>query len=78
MLSGAVTIYTDWEIKFGEIAKKPDKIERDKYVIRLYSRGELEEILSCRDMKIVKTFSNYYGKEETPKEMQLMVYSVKK
>ena len=70
-------LYTDWEIKFGEIAKKPDIIESDTYGIRLYSRAEVEEILGDRDMKILKTFSNYYGKEETPKEMQLMVYSVK-
>ncbi len=28
-------------------------------------------------MKIINTFPTFYGKEATPKEMQLIVYSVK-
>ena len=71
-------LFTDWQIKFDEIARKPEKIEKDTNGIRLYSKAELEEILGVRRMKIIKTFSNYYGKEETPKELQLMVYSIKK
>jgi 2-polyprenyl-3-methyl-5-hydroxy-6-metoxy-1,4-benzoquinol methylase len=70
-------LFTDWEIKFDEIAKRPDKIEKDTDGCRLYSRSELEEILNARNMKLIKTFSNYYGKEATPKEIQLLVYSIK-
>lgn len=69
--------FTDWGITFGEIAEKPVEIEKDTNGIRLYSLSELDAILSERHMRIIKTFSNYYGKEASHKELQLMVYSVK-
>lgn len=70
-------LFTDWVITFGEIARKPAKTEKDTKGIRLYSKPELDSILSERHMKIIKTFSNYYGKEASYKELQLMVYSIK-
>lgn len=70
-------LFTDWGITFGEIATKPTKIEKDTNGVRLYSESELDVILRERQMQIIQTFSNYYGKEATHKEIQLMVYSVK-
>jgi len=69
-------IYGGWEIIFGEVAQRPVPIERAGGP-RLYSLKELEEILRERYMNIVQTFSNYYGKAATPKELQLIVYSTK-
>lgn len=69
--------FTDWGITFGEVAVRPDKIERDTNGMRVYTEAELAAILEERKMRIVQTFSNYYGKPATPKELQLMVYSVK-
>ena len=70
-------LFTDWGITFGEIAEKPEKIEKDTKGIRLYSTSELDTILKQRHMQIVKTFSDYYGKAASAKELQLMVYSIK-
>jgi len=70
-------IYGGWEIVFGEIAQRPVPIGKGGGP-RLYSLQELDEILRERSMDIVQTFSNYYGKPSTPKEMQLMIFSIKK
>lgn len=70
-------LFTDWNITFGEIAIRPEKIVKDTQGVRLYSRTEVGEILRQRNMRILQTFSNYYGAEETDKEMQLIVYSEK-
>lgn len=68
-------LFGGYEITFGEITQKPGPIEADS--IRLYSKAELEVILQRRQMKIINTFSSYYGKEASYKELQLMVYSKK-
>lgn len=68
-------LYGGWDIPFGLSAQKPEIITGDP--TRLYSTSELESIFQQRKMKIIKTFSNYYGKESTYKELQLMVYSIK-
>lgn len=70
-------LFTDWGINFGEIAVRPDNIEKDAKGTRLYSISEIDVILSERNMRVIKTFSNYYGKAATHKELQLMVYSIK-
>ena len=44
---------------------------------RLYTMDELKEILRQRGMEIVKTFSDYYGAEESDKSFQLLVYARK-
>lgn len=69
-------LFGGWGITFGEIAQKPVSIEPESS-IRLYSKSELDIILHQRQMKIINTFSNYYGKEALCKEIQLMVYSEK-
>lgn len=70
-------LFKDWGITFGEIAKKPETIPEDTTGIRLYSKAELDDIFRERKMQIIKTYSNYYGKEASYKEIQLMVYSKK-
>ncbi|MHB8064994.1 MAG: SAM-dependent methyltransferase [Ruminiclostridium sp.] len=69
-------LFGEWEIKFGEVAQKPDSIEPCTSA-RLYSKSELDAILQLRQMKVVTTFSDYHGKEASNKELQLMVYSQK-
>ena len=68
-------LYSGWEFVYGEMARKPQMDAGDG--IRLYSKAELESILNERQMKIVGTFSDYYGKEASVKGLQLMVYSQK-
>lgn len=68
-------LFGGWDIPYGLPAKKPDISSGDS--IRLYSIEELENILEQRKMKIANTFSNYYGKNASDKELQLMVYSIK-
>lgn len=68
-------LYGGFDIPYGEIARKPEIPFGDP--TRLYSIDELDVILRKRDMKIIETFSNYFGKEATYKEIQLMVYSKK-
>jgi 2-polyprenyl-3-methyl-5-hydroxy-6-metoxy-1,4-benzoquinol methylase len=70
-------MFTDWGIMFGEIAVRPENIIKDTQGVRLYTEAELAAILEQRQMRIVRTFSDYYGKAATPRELQLMVYSDK-
>ena len=69
--------YAGWDIPYGEPAEKPRLDIEDADSARIYSLPELEEILARRNMKVMAAFSNYYGKEATHKELQLMVYSQK-
>ena len=69
-------IYGGWEITFGEVAQRPVPMGRGDGA-RLYSLGELEAILRERQMHVVRSFSDYYGKEATAKELQLLVYARK-
>lgn len=69
-------LYSQWEAEFGKTLEKPKEIKPIN-TIRLYSKNELNEILEKRNMKIISTYSNYYGKPDTVKELQLMVYSKK-
>lgn len=70
-------LFTDWGLAFGEVAMPPDHVVKDAIGTRLYTEAELSAILQARGMRVVQTFSNYYGKPATPKELQLMVHSVK-
>lgn len=70
-----IMLYGGKTISYGEPLVKPEILYGD--AIRLYSHDELEEILKARNMMIKQTYSNYYGKPETSKELQLMVYSIK-
>lgn len=68
-------LYGGIDIPYGSQLQKPEITHGDP--IRLYSKNELENTLHQRKMKIVNTFSNYYGKEASYKELQLLVYSIK-
>lgn len=68
-------LYGGCDIPYGVSAQKPDITTGDP--MRLYSTAELRSILRQRKMNIVSTFSNYYGKEASIKELQLLVYSQK-
>lgn len=70
-----IMLYGGKTISYGEPLVKPEILRGD--TIRLYSHDELDEILEARNMTIIQTYSNYYGKQETSKELQLMVYSIK-
>lgn len=70
-----IMLYGGKTISYGEPLVKPEIIRDD--AIRLYTHDELDEILNARSMVIKQTYSNYYGKPETSKELQLMLYSIK-
>ena len=65
----------DWDVPYGLPAIKP-VISKD-VTIRLYSKAELQTIFDQRQMRIIDTFSNYYGKKDSCYDLQLMVYSQK-
>ena len=64
-------------IRYGEIALKPQIDMENANPIRLYSLVELEQIFQKRGMKTVTSFSNYTEKESSNKELVLNVYSIK-
>lgn len=70
-----IMLYGGKTIPYGGSLVKPEILVGDP--VRLYSHGELDGILKERNMVIKQTYSNYYGKAETPKELQLMVYSIR-
>ena len=69
--------YAGYNILYGEIAQKPQINMDDAHSIRLYSLSELEQILGQRNMRVISSYSTYYGKAVTNREIQLMVYSIK-
>jgi len=68
--------YVGADIPFGEEAKAPE-LGTDERGCRLYSKDELRVILRTRGLKIESTYSNFYGKPDTHKELQLIVCSRK-
>lgn len=68
-------LYGAWDVPYGIPAQKPVITTSDP--IRLYSTDELTLILKQRKMEIVHTFSNYYGKDPSAAELQLLVYAIK-
>lgn len=64
-----------FDIPYGISAQKP--YITNGAPTRLYSTHEVEYILQQRQMRIIKTFSDFYGKEASYKELQLLVYSIK-
>ncbi|SEW13731.1 Methyltransferase domain-containing protein [[Clostridium] fimetarium] len=70
-----IMLYGDATIVYGEAAKKPDIAYGAPQ--RLYSIDEINEIWKQRGMQVMQTFSDYYGKEASYKNLQLMVSSRK-
>ena len=61
---------------FGVPLAKPESIEPATST-RLYSKKEIKAIFRARGMRIVESFSDYSGKKDSPKDIQLMVHSRK-
>ena len=70
-------LYGGWSIPYGQPAQKPALRLENANPTRLYDLLELEGILRQRDMEIFAAYSDYYGREATHKELQLMVCSRK-
>lgn len=68
--------FTGYQLPYGEITRKPAPEKGGG--TRLYSAGEIRDILAARNMEIISVFSDYYGAEASPKRIQLMVYSRKR
>ncbi len=68
--------FTGYQLPYGEVTRRPVLDKREG--TRLYSAGEIKDILAARNMEVISTFSDYYGTESSPKHIQLMVYSRKR
>lgn len=68
-------LYGGCDIPYGTPAQKPQISAGDS--TRLYSTDELFSIFEQRKMKIVHTFSDYYGSDASYKKIQLLTYSIK-
>jgi hypothetical protein len=69
-------LYGAGSLRFGDVVQNPNIVLPN--ITRLYSKSELSIILKKRGMEIVSAFSDYCGKPDSNKELQLMVYSQKK
>lgn len=69
-------LFAGGSIPFGEPARPPAFLEPGSS-IRLYHKAEITNILVHRNMKIISTYSGYNGAPDTPRQLQLMVYSQK-
>ena len=69
-------IHGGWDFTYGLPTEKPDF--SDSCSFRVYTKTELQAILNSRNMQIIETFSNYYGKTDSMQDLQLIVYSAKK
>lgn len=66
------------QFKYGELLKAPPKtLLEGAHSIRLYSIPELETIYKQRHVEVVGAFSDFYGKELTSTELEMVVYSRK-
>ncbi len=69
-------LYAGFDIPFGRIAVSPGEVEANSS-IRLYDRDELRTILADRGMTLLETYSDYTGRAEDPRYLQLLAHSVK-
>ncbi len=67
--------FTGCQFPYGEVTHMP-VMEKGEGT-RLYTLGEVKDILAVRNMEVISAFSDYYGAEASPKRLQLMVYSRK-
>ena len=70
--------YEGDHLNFGEVTRLPNIDMNSPGSIRLYSLAELQGIFEERNMEVISSFSDYYGKPNSNKELQLIVYSRKK
>jgi len=67
-------LYGSYEYKYGEVATPP---KYEAAPMRLYTKDEIKNIFSQRNMEIISTFSDFQGKSDSCDDLQLMVYSIK-
>lgn len=70
-----IMLYGQLDFEYGSTLTKP-LIEYGNPT-RLYSLGEIEQIMLCRNMKVKSTWSDYYGNPSGENAIQLMVLSEK-
>ena len=70
-----IMLYGGFDIPYGEPTRKPEIIYG--FPTRLYSLEEIKTILAERNMAVQDSFSDYYGRASSYKNLQLMVSSVK-
>jgi len=70
-----IMLYGGGGFTYGEIAEYPIPLIGNP--TRLYSIDEIAEIFKSNNMEIINSFSDYYGKESSEKNIQLMIYSRK-
>lgn len=68
--------FGSYDILYGRPAQKPDEFLADS--IRLYSVEDLTGIFEGGGMEIVETFSDFDGNKASCRQLQLLVYSVKR
>lgn len=71
-----IMLFGGRDITYGEPACKPEIIYGDP--TRLFSLEEIKTILAERNMVVQDSFSDYYGRASSYKNIQLMVSSVKR
>lgn len=71
-----IMLFGGRDIPYGEPACKPEIIYGDP--TRLFSLEEIKTILAERNMVVQDSFSDYYGRASSYKNIQLMVSSVKR
>ena len=71
-----IMLFAGFNNTYGEPARKPEIIYGDP--ISLYSLEEIKTILAERNMVVQDSFSDYYGRASSYKNIQLMVSSVKR
>lgn len=69
-------LYWGCDIKFGDILNRPS-VEVHDTGVRLYNKDEISDIFRKRNMKIISTYSDYFGNPDSYKKLQLMVSSYK-
>ena len=69
-----IMLYGSYEYKYGEVATPP---RYEAAPMRLYTKEEIKNIFSQRNMTIINTFSDVQGKPDSNDDLQLMVYSQK-
>lgn len=69
-----IMLYSQQDYIYGQ---RLEKKELEGCPTRLYTKAEIDKILSSLGMSIVGTFSDYKGKAESENDIQLMVHSIK-
>jgi len=67
-------LYGSYDYEYGKAATPP---KYEAAPIRLYTKQEIKDIFTQRNMKIINAYSDFQGNADSENHMQLMVYSIK-